>query len=259
MNKNKRNFLIVAIIAIIFSFGSSFGYHKYQDYKKRQELENFKNLFSIALETKNKNKDSSEDIVSLEQKFKQNLKNVYLDKGYKIKNTNLFQKFKVLLGGDNIEKFESENKKVKINYLKNRILVEESSNEKIIKEIEYQTEDNFETVHVRIDDKEQGYIRNLENIENGFGVDDFKDGSRIEFKHKHQIPSGPAVKYFTNGDREEFRYRNGQRHGFSTYYFANGDKEEVYYIDNILEGKAKYTYADGYVEIYRYKNGKRVE
>lgn len=219
---------------------------------------------------KNSNKESTEDNIKLteekenlspKEQFKKDLKHYYIKQNYVLKNTSIFEKAKNFIISNDIEILESENenKQVKILYEENKVKVEELSEGNILKEIEYRTDDNYATVTVEIYDRESGAIRILEDINKGYGWDEFKDGSRIEFRHEKQIPIGSAVKYYKNGDREEFIYHNGKKHGFSTYYFANGDKEEVYYVENKLEGKAKYTYADGYVEIYRYKNGRREE
>lgn len=197
--------------------------------------------------------------LSPDEQFKEDLRNVYLNQNYSLANTSLFQKTKNFFSSNKVENFESDNQRAKIIYASDKIMVQEFRENELIREIEYRTEDGYNIVTVKIDDKQQGFIRNLDDIKSGFGVDKLKDGAKIEFRHENQVPTGPAVKYYTNGDREEFIYRNGKKHGFSTYYFSNGDKEEVYYIENVLEGKAKYTYSDGYVEIYRYKNGKREE
>lgn len=197
--------------------------------------------------------------LSPKEKLKKDLKNYYAKQNYALKNTSIFEKAKNFITSNDIEILQNENKEVKILYEENKVKVEEVSEGEILKEIEYRTDDNYATVTVEIYDRESGAIRILEDMNRGFGWDEFKDGSKIEFRHEKQIPVGSAVKYYKNGDREEFIYHNGKKHGFSTYYFANGDKEEVYYVENKLEGKAKYTYADGYVEIYRYKNGRREE
>lgn len=200
-----------------------------------------------------------QEILTPKEKFKKNLKNYYIKQNYSLKNTSIFEKVKNFLTSNDIEIFEDANRQVKILYEENKVKVKELSEGVILKEIEYRTDDNYATITVETYDRESGAIRILEDINEGYGWDEFKDGSKIEFRHENQIPVGSAVKYYTNGDREEFIYHNGKKHGFSTYYFANGDKEEVYYVENKLEGKAKYTYADGYVEIYRYKNGRREE
>lgn len=215
----------------------------------------------ISKETKEKKAELIEEkeILSPKEQFKKNLINYYIKQDYSLKNTSIFQKVKNFIVSNEINILEKENKKVKIIYEENKIKVEELSDDKILKETEYRTDDNYTTITVETYDRESGAIRILEDINKGYGWDEFKDGSKIEFRHENQIPVGSAVKYYTNGDREEFIYHNGKKHGFSTYYFANGDKEEVYYVENKLEGKAKYTYADGYVEIYRYKDGRREE
>lgn len=208
---------------------------------------------------KEKIKEENKQTLEPEEAFREELKNTYISKGFSLKNTSFFQKTKNFLGANKVENLVNGNQSVKITYDENKTLVEEFADDKVIREIEYKTEDNYNIVHARIDNKEKAFIRTLENIKTGFGIDEFTDGSRIEFRHENQLPTGPAVRYYTNGDREEFIYRNGKKHGFSTYYFVNGDKEEVYYIEDILQGKAKYTFADGYVEIYMYKDGKREE
>lgn len=221
----------------------------------------------INIEKDLKKTDSEEKIelteekenLSPKEKFKKNLKNYYVKQNYSSKNTSIFEKAKNFITSNDIEILQNENNQIKIFYEENKVKVEERSKDEILKEIEYRTDDNYNTISVEIHNKETGAIRILEDINKGYGLDEFKDGSKIEFRHENQIPIGSAVKYYKNGDREEFIYHNGKKHGFSTYYFANGDKEEVYYVENKLEGKAKYTYADGYVEIYRYKDGRREE
>lgn len=286
MKKEQKKFMIFAIIAVIFSLLTSLAYYKYEDYRKEKELEKFKNIFNVQIDkknTKNKNlftrlkeeifsnnkektqkeKSNTQNIheeSNLEELLKNNIKEQYFKQGYILKKDSILKKIKTFFGADKGEELtKKDGSTVEIKCYGAKILVEEKINEESIKLFEYTTEDNFANTRLKIDFKKKDFSRNLDDINSGFGVDTYKDGSRIEFKHVNQIPVGPAVKYYANGDREEFRYKNGQRYGFSTYYFTNGDKEEVYYIDGVLEGKARYIYADGYVEIYKYKNGQRVE
>ncbi|MBQ3437794.1 MAG: hypothetical protein IJG31_04760 [Fusobacterium sp.] len=262
MGKNLKKFLIYIVSILIIAFLFTFGQGKYQEYQSRKQIEKLKESLSFSLDFSEKQESEKKETekITPKEKFKASLIEQFTNEGYILENRSLFSKLKLFLGGKDKEILKADDgKKIEISFQDSKIFVEKSFEKDILETYEYFSDDNYDSIQLKIKDFKNKFTRTFENIEKGSGIDEFEDGSKIEFKHKEQILTGPAVKYFKNGDREEFSYRNGIKYGFSTYYFINGDKEEVYYINNILEGKAKYTYADGYVEIYKYKNGKRVE
>jgi len=87
------------------------------------------------------------------------------------------------------------------------------------------------------------------NIRDGKGVINWKNGNRYEGDFKYDRMEGKGIFYYINGDRYEGDFKYDRIEGWGIMYYDNGDRYEGTWKNYMREGKG----------IMFYKNGNRYE